>query len=109
MGSSFDSVYSNNSPADGIFTDNNRIGCGFAGAQSTNVTKCNSANGVTTPNSLFINPPGYGVRFGNLGRNVFRGPWFNGLNAAIHKNFKINENMKLQIRFEALNALNHPN
>jgi hypothetical protein len=109
MGSSFDSAYSNNSPADGIFKDNNRIGCGFPDAKSTNIAECNASYGVDTPNRLFVNPPGYGVRFGSLGRNAFYGPWFNGLNAAIHKNFKVSENMKLQLRFEALNALNHPN
>jgi hypothetical protein len=58
---------------------------------------------------LFVNPPGNGVRFGELGRNVFRGPWFNGLDAALLKNFKVTERVKMQLRFEALNAINHPN
>ncbi len=102
-------VYSGNSAANGIFTDNNPIGCGYPGAKSTNVAACNAAYGVSTPNSLFVNPPGYGVRFGDLGRNVFRGPWFNGLDAALMKNFKLTEGVKLQIRAEALNLDNHPN
>ena len=103
------SVYSGNSPANGIFSDNNPIGCGFPGAKSTNIGACNAAYGVSTPNSMFVNPPGYGVRFGDLGRNVFRGPWFNGLDGAVMKNFKIAETVKLQLRFEALNLDNHPN
>jgi hypothetical protein len=44
-----------------------------------------------------------------LGRNLFRGPWFNGLDGALMKNFKITEAVKAQFRFEALNLLNHPN
>jgi hypothetical protein len=102
-------AYSHNNPADGIFTDNNLIGCGFTGAKSTNVSACNAAYGVSTPNGLFVNPPGYGVHFGELGRNVFRGPWFNGLDGALLKNFKVTEAVKAQFRFEALNLDNHPN
>ncbi len=108
VGSSIQSSYSNKSPADGIFTDNNPIGCGFAGQLSTNTQACNDANGVVTPNTLFVNPPGFGVRFGRLGRNVFRGPWFNGFDAGIFKNVNISERWKLQIRFEGLNVANHP-
>lgn len=109
IGPSAGAVYSNASPADGIFKDNNLIGCGFPGAQSTNIAACNKAYGVTTPNSLFINPPGYGVRYGTLGRNLFRGPWFNGLDGSLMKNFRVTESVKLQLRFEALNLDNHPN
>ena len=53
------------------------------------------------PNALFINPPGYGVRFGSLGSNVFRGPWFNGLDSALMKNFKVREAVTLQVRRSA--------
>ncbi len=109
VGGSFSSVYSNKSPADGIFKDSNLIGCGFPGQQSTNTAACNAAFGVVTPNSLFVNPPGTGVRFGRLGRNTFTGPRFNGLDAAIFKNFRIRETQKLQLRVEALNGPNHPN
>jgi hypothetical protein len=109
IGSSASAVYSHASPADGIFIDNNPIGCGFPGAKSTNVAKCNTTYGVTTPNSLFINPPGYGVHYGTLGRNLFRGPWYNGFDASLLKNIRMAESVKLQLRFEALNLLNHPN
>ncbi|HKE26522.1 MAG TPA: TonB-dependent receptor [Bryobacteraceae bacterium] len=103
------SYYSNASPADGIFKDNNLIGCGFPGAKSTNIASCNANYGVSTPNSLFVNPPGYGVHYGTLGRNLFRGPWFNGFDAALLKNFGITERVKLQLRLDALNLDNHPN
>jgi len=109
VGSSVAAAYSGNNPADGIFKDNNPIGCGYAGAKSTNIAACNANYGVATPSTLFVNPSGYGVHFGELGRNVFRGPWFNGFDAALFKNFKFTETVKLQLRFEALNADNHPN
>ncbi|MGH9542086.1 MAG: carboxypeptidase regulatory-like domain-containing protein [Terriglobales bacterium] len=110
VGSSISAAYATNqSPADGIFVDNNKIGCGFAGQASINTAKCNSQNGVGTPNSLFVNPPGTGVRFGTLGRNVFRSPWFNGMDAALFKNVKVGEGKNLQLRFESFNTLNHPN
>ena len=109
VGTSAGAIYSGWSPADGMFIDNNPVGCGYAGAQSTNVAACNKAYGVSKPNSLFVNPSGYGVHFGDLGRNLFRGPWFNGLDGSLMKNFKITEIVKLQLRFEALNLMNHPN
>jgi hypothetical protein len=109
IGTSADAAYSHFSPADGIFTDNRIIGCGYPGSQSTNLASCNKAYGVSTPNSLFGNPAGYGVRYGTLGRNVFRGPWFNGVDGSLLKNFKVTEIVKVQLRFEALNLINHPN
>jgi hypothetical protein len=109
IGSSASAAYSGYSPADGIFIDNNQIGCGYASSKSTNVSNCNAAYGVGTPNKLFVNPDGYGVHFGTLGRNLFRGPWFNGLDGALIKNFKVSERIKAQFRFEALNLDNHPN
>ena len=113
VGSSIAAAYSHNNPADGIFTDNNEIGCGFAGANSsqTKIAACNANYGVVTPNSLFVNPArgSNGLAYGQLGRNVFRGPWFNGLDGALLKNFKVTEAVKMQLRFEAINADNHPN
>jgi hypothetical protein len=111
VGSSVNAAYSHASPADGIFTDNNEIGCGFPGAKSSAaaIAACNAAFGVVTPNSLFINPPGTGIHYGDLARNVFRGPWFNGFDGALLKNVVLKESVKLQLRVEALDLLNHPN
>jgi hypothetical protein len=49
--------------------------------------------------------------FGSLQRGSFTGPGFTNLDASLHKAFNMpyNENHQLAIRFEAFNALNHPN
>ena len=109
VGGNVSSVYSHVSPADGIFKDNNPIGCGFAGAKSTNIADCNAAYGVVTPNTLFVNPVGTGIRYGRLGRDVFFGPWYNELDAGLFKNFQVTERVKMQFRAEGINLPNHPN
>ena len=109
------SFYSGGSPADGIFKDNNPIGCGFPGQASSAAATaaCNSAFGVTTPNAFFTNPryPTSGPlyeRFGTLGRGVFHGPRFQELDMSLGKVFKLTEAMKLEFRAQAQNVLNHP-
>jgi hypothetical protein len=116
IGSGFASAYSHKSPGDGIFKDNNLIGCGQAGLPSGvddiapgSPNSCDDNFGVTTPNSLFGNPPGTGIRYGSLARNPFFGPWFSNVDFGIFKNFKVTENTKLQVRFESFNFTNHPN
>jgi hypothetical protein len=108
VGGSASAAYSHMNPADGIFKDNNPIGCGSAGANSTNIADCNAAYGVVTPSSLFVNPPGTGVRYGTLGRDVFYGPWYNELDGGLFKNFQVTERVKMQFRAEAINLPNHP-
>jgi Carboxypeptidase regulatory-like domain/TonB dependent receptor len=114
VGSSLGSVYSGGSPADGIFVDNNRIGCGEAGVPNTvDFALSSSSCNISSPNTLFANPayPGGATpfeRFGNLGRDVFIGPSFIQLDMALNKNFKITEKLNLQFRAQAQNLLNHP-
>jgi hypothetical protein len=46
---------------------------------------------------------------GNSAPNIITGPGTNNLDLGLHKNFRFTESMRLQLRFEAFNALNHPN
>jgi hypothetical protein len=116
LGSNLNSVYSGKSPADGIFTDNNRIGCGEAGLPATvaNIGTCNATFAAGTPSTLFGNPayPGGATpyeRFGTLGRNVFHGPRFVTLDLGMHKTFKMTETVNLRFSADAQNLANHPN
>ena len=135
IGSNINNVYSNGSPADGIFTDNNKIGCGFQGMPATigNIAACNASFGVAgacvaktpptaacpvtsigTPNALFTNPA-YPtgatpfLRFGSLARDVFHGPRFVDMDFGLHKTFKVTEAVGLRVSVEAQNLFNHPN
>jgi carboxypeptidase family protein/TonB-dependent receptor-like protein len=114
LGSSLSSVYSGASPADGIFTDNNRIGCGEAGAPPTTSFAASSSSCVGfTPSTLFGNPAYPSgttpyMRFGTLGRDVFVGPKFVQLDMSLGKTFKLTETTKLEFRAQAQNLLNHP-
>ncbi len=135
VGSNLNSVYSKGSPADGIFIDNNQIGCGFPGMPGTvgNIDACNASFGVAgacvaanpptaacpvsspgTPNTLFTNPA-YPTgatpfeNFGTLGRNVFHGPRLVTMDLGVHKTFKLTETANLRFSAEAQNLANHPN
>jgi hypothetical protein len=115
IGSSLGSIYSGGSPADGIFTDNNRVGCGEAGVPSTVNFLASCSQCVNfTPSTLFGNPayPTTGTtpyeRFGTLGRDIFIGPKFLQLDMSLGKTFKLTETMKLEFRAQAQNLTNHP-
>ncbi|HVI80888.1 MAG TPA: TonB-dependent receptor, partial [Candidatus Acidoferrum sp.] len=47
--------------------------------------------------------------FGTMGRNIFRGPGFEAWDLSLVKNWKMTERIKIQIRGEFFNVLNHPN
>ena len=136
VGSNLKSVYSHATPANGVFTDNNIIGCNSSwipgnvavsgsAAGSGSIDGCNarfgvagSSNGATpsagTPNSLFVTPsyPGSAPtyeRYGTLARNVFTGPSFAQLDFSLSKTFRLTERCQLDIRGQAQNLANHPN
>jgi hypothetical protein len=46
--------------------------------------------------------------FGNSGKNILFGPHYFGDDSAIMKSWSLMEGIKLQFRWEAFNALNHP-
>jgi len=134
VGSKLGAAYSGKTPADGIFVDNNQIGCGFPGMPATvginAIQDCNAALGVAgacasgstsctpsvgTPNTLFVNPPyptgatPYERFAGQLGRDVFHGPRFVTMDLGVHKTFRLTETTNLRFSAEAQNLFNHPN
>ena len=50
-----------------------------------------------------------GPRFGDSGRNQFRGPHFRNFDLALSKDTKLSERLSMQLRAEAFNLFNHPN
>jgi hypothetical protein len=55
----------------------------------------------------FSTPPAYA--FGNVGRNTVYGPGMQTLDIALVRTFAITERLRLQVRGEAFNTLNHTN
>ena len=58
------------------------------------------------PCAFVLNPAG---TFGNLGRYTVDGPDVDSLSLSVGKTFAFNERLKLQLRVESFNVLNHPN
>ena len=58
------------------------------------------------PGAFALPPPG---QFGTAGRNILRGPGFAQLDLAVQKSFQVREGVKIMLRAEAFNLLNHPN
>ena len=57
--------------------------------------------------AAFATPPAF--TFGNVGRNTVYGPGRQTLDLALQREFSMTETVKLQVRAEAFNALNHAN
>jgi hypothetical protein len=110
-------LYGHHNPANGIFKDNNPIGCGasWVPGNVANVDACNTRFGVTTPNAFFETPAypssgaGYERYNGLMARDVFTGPQFIQLDMSLGKTFKIFESQSLDFRAQAQNLANHPN
>lgn len=66
----------------------------------------NAFRAAQTP--VFSNDPG-GPKFGNLGRNVFRGERQEFWDASIFKNLRFTESVVLELRAQFYNVLNHVN
>jgi Carboxypeptidase regulatory-like domain/TonB dependent receptor len=64
--------------------------------------------------AAFTKPPidpttHFPIRQGNLGRNALRGFGATQWDLAVHREFPLHEELKLQFRAELFNVLNHPN
>ena len=62
-----------------------------------------------TRGSTPLRSPRQAFTFGNVGRNSVYGPGLQTLDLALQREFSVTKNVKLQIRAEAFNALNHTN
>lgn len=67
----------------------------------------NYVGGCYAQNGTVLYPNAFGT-FGNMGRNIFRGPGFVDWDASIGKVWSFNEKFRLQLRAEFFNVLNHP-
>ncbi len=76
----------------------------FQNAEGFNSTQ----GGCYVSGSAVITAPAPG-HFGNMGRNIFRGPTYKDWDFSVSKIFKFNERVKMQLRGEVFNILNHPN
>lgn len=73
---------------------------------------------TNVPNGLAFNPAAFArpaasptdpTLFGNAGRNILTGPWFNSTDLSLMKNFQLREKVKLQFRWEVFNVFNNTN
>ena len=63
--------------------------------------------GCYVQNGTVLYPNAIGT-FGNMGRNIFRGPGFADWDGSVGKTWNIGERLHLQFRGEVFNVLNHP-
>ena len=79
----------------------------------TKVPNPTFSEGRNVDQNFWFNPAAFAVpapgKFGNAGRNILRGPNFQGWDIAVFKTFPISETTKVQFRSEFFNFLNHPN
>lgn len=68
-----------------------------------------AAFSTTASITTITNEAGQPVRFGNLGRNTFRGPSIYNTNLSVVKNTTVTEKTRLQIGFDFFNLFNHTN
>jgi Carboxypeptidase regulatory-like domain len=64
--------------------------------------------GCYAQNGTVLYPQALGT-FGNMGRNILRGPGFVNWDASISKLWRLSERLQLQLRGEMFNAANHAN
>jgi hypothetical protein len=67
-----------------------------------------SSPGCFVSGNTVITPPAPGGQ-GDMGRNIFRGPSFKNVDFSISKAFRLRETVRLQLRGEFFNILNHSN
>ncbi|HEY3928759.1 MAG TPA: TonB-dependent receptor [Candidatus Koribacter sp.] len=71
-------------------------------------TTSDYAGGCYAQNGTVLVPAQWG-QFGNMRRNMFRGPGYQNVDMSLAKAFKLNERFSLQLRGEFFNIFNHTN
>ena len=66
------------------------------------------AGGCYVQNGTILYPQAFGT-YGNMGRNILRGPGFVNWDASVGKIWNLGERAKVQFRGEVFNLLNHAN
>jgi len=56
-----------------------------------------------------LNPQTQAGQFGNAGRNIARGPAYTNVDVSLVRNVSLESGLRVQLRAEAFNILNHPN
>jgi Carboxypeptidase regulatory-like domain/TonB dependent receptor len=79
-----------------------------AGPNNQQALNMLGAYGCYIVKNTVLTPPALG-HFGNMGRNIFRGPAFKNWDMSLSKMFNLTERFHLQLRAEFFNILNHPN
>ena len=70
--------------------------------------ECAVSSPVGLPPDPLLTPGGVPLfTYGNMGRNILRGPGINNWDISITKNFKFTESKSLEFRSEFFNAFNH--
>ena len=97
------------SPSTSIpFVDASDPSCMKAANTPALMDALNQEGGCYVQNGTVLYPNAVGT-FGNMGRNIFRGPGFANWDASLAKNWNLHERLRLQLRAEVFNLLNHPN
>ncbi len=82
-----------------------------ANCQKT-ISQGGRASDAVHTSASWFNPCAFGIpsgAFGNLGRNVYRGPAVFNTDLSLFKSFPVREGWNLQLRFEAFNVFNIQN
>jgi hypothetical protein len=72
-----------------------------------------TSRATTTGNRFYFNRAAFALptagNYGNLPRNFLRTPNYYNVDLSVSRNFNVYERLRLQIRLESFNVLNHPN
>jgi hypothetical protein len=97
----------------GLVNEDDNSGRGNSRQRPNLVPGVNPILSHWTPSTGYLNPKAFAQpddgTFGNLGRNQIYGPGFRNLDASLLKTLELHKSLRLQLRAEAFNVLNHPN